>query len=176
MNPVNNGLENQHILLTSRALNPFIDWSDWYGTDGEAVVTFITMKEHFWNRWSNNCVSIVHEDCNPDEIADRANCEAGEHRVDPGQFDVEEIRAPGIYRDGIYYEDEESVDESYTIVVPYPFLSPTLCQQWIEELNEEYDRVFELKFTDEQAKRAGDSESMGNRVKLPEGDDSGGTT
>jgi hypothetical protein len=45
--------ENQKVVLESNAANPFNQWSDWYGTKGEAVVTFFTMKEELWSQWSN---------------------------------------------------------------------------------------------------------------------------
>lgn len=168
MTAEDDGLEGEEVVLTSRAVNPFNDWSDWYGSDGEAVVTFFTMKEHLWSCWSGDCVSFEYDEDNLslEERMDRD----GERVVEHEKFDVTSIRSPGIYLDGTYYEDEDAVDESYTIIVPYPFLSPKLCRAWIEKLNEKYDREFRLEVTGDQEARSAGLESMGvNLIRVLDG-------
>lgn len=180
--------EDTTVVLESHAVNPFNDWSDWYGTDGEAVVTFFTMKEQLWNQWDNDCVSISHEDCDHgDSWEDRMeqdeetgfytskDCNS-ERVVEHEKFDPTNLQAPGVYLDGTHYEDDEKVDESYTIYVPFPFLSPELCRRWIQKLNEQYDRQFELRISEEQEQRAGGLEDAGmNRMRLDENADNSGT-
>lgn len=173
MAAISDDLGNKRVILQSRAVNPFNDWADWYGTDGEAVVTFYTMKERLWVRWNSDCISIPHPDCEHDETVDglqeRVNCDKGERVVEHEKFNVTALQAPGIYLDGTYYNSEDGVDESYTIIVPYPFLSPKLCREWIRKLNEQYDRNFELKITEEQAEYGGSLSDMGiNRMRPPE--------
>ena len=41
------------VKLTNKAVNPFNTWSDWYGENGEAVITFITMKQRLFEKWKN---------------------------------------------------------------------------------------------------------------------------
>jgi hypothetical protein len=178
---LNDKYADQQVMLKSHAVNPFNQWADWYGTDGEAVVTFRTMKEHLWDRWQSDCVSISHDDCDHGDSWDERteqdpetgtsrfkDCDS-ERVVEHERFDPTNVQAPGIYLDGTHYDDADKVDESYTIIVPYPFLSPELCQEWIKKLNEQYDRQFELDIDEDQRKRAGGLEATGmNRVKLSE--------
>jgi hypothetical protein len=156
------------VILRSRAANPFNQWSDWYGTESEAVVTFVTIKEELWNQWNNQCVDIIHEDCDHQDMQERINCDNGERIVKHDNFDKEEVREPGIYSDGTNYEDEDKVDESYTIIVPYDFLSPKLCRHWIDKLNQDYDRCFDLDIDESQEKASPSvDEVMGaNRISL----------
>lgn len=177
---LNEGLEDQTVVLESRAVNPFNDWADWYGTDGEAVVTFRTMKEQLWNRWSNDCVSFEHPDCDHgdslEEMNESINCDEKQRIVEHEKFNPTNLQAPGIYLDRTPYDDEEKVDESYTIIVPYPFLSPKLCREWIQKLNEQYNRDFELEITEDQKKRSRGLEDLGmNRVKVPKEDEKSGS-
>jgi len=156
------GLENQEVVLESMAVDPFRDWSDWYGTNGEAVVTFETMQHHLWNSWNNQCVEVKNYDENGEEIKpgdfetaqeySRAsnNAEKTERIVEPENFDYGKVSKPGIYRDGTYYDEEDSVDEGYAIIVPYGFLTPELCEEYIEKLNQKFDRNFKLDIKEEQ--------------------------
>lgn len=150
--------ENKTVVLESRDVNPFEDWSDWYGTEGEAVVTFQHIAHLLYEIWERQCVSI----------------EAGERNIDQEKFDASEVEAPGIYRDETNYDDSDAVDESYTIIVPYDFMTPDMCRQWIQKLNEKFDRQFELSIDEEQEKMAeGEDNLQGKRLKTSE--DSEGT-
>lgn len=73
-----------------------------------------------------------------------------ERKVEPEKFDSEKVKKPGVYRDSKNYEDEEKVYEGYTIIVDRSFLSPELCQKWIEKLNKKFDRNFSLDIKDRQ--------------------------
>lgn len=152
----------QEIVLESMAVDPFRAWSDWYGTKEEAVVTFETMQHHLWNAWNNQCVEIKKYDENREEIKPgdfetaqkyfkaSNNAEETERIVEPENFNYSNISEPGIYRDGKYYDEEDSVDEGYTIIVPYSFLTAKLCKKYIEKLNQKFDRNFKLNIKEEQ--------------------------
>ncbi|MFB6292315.1 MAG: hypothetical protein ABEI58_02870 [Candidatus Nanohaloarchaea archaeon] len=156
------GLGDQEVVLESMAVNPFRDWSDWYGTDGEAVVTFETMQHHLWNAWRNQCVEIKKYDENGEEIRPEDfekpkdyleasdNAVESERIIEPQNFDYDEISGPGVYRDGTYYDEEDSVEEGYTIIVPHGFLTPELCGEYTEKLNQKFDRNFKLDIKEEQ--------------------------
>ena len=144
-------LENQEVILESMAVDPFRVWSDWYGTDGEAVVTFETMQHNLWNAWTNQCISYQ-GDTELVETEDGMYKMEGEteRKVEPENFDCSELKQPGIYRDGTYYDEEDSVDEGYTIIVPYGFLTPELCEEYIEKRNQKFNRNFKLNIKEEQ--------------------------
>ena len=141
----------KEVILESLSVNPFHVWSDWHGTESEAVVTFETMQHNLWNAWRSQCVSHEGETelVKTEDGMYRVEGET-ERNVDPEKFEAENIDTPGIYRDGTYYDEEDSVDEGYTIIVPYNFLSPELCQEWIQKLNKKYDRNFKLNIEEEQ--------------------------
>ncbi|MDY6774255.1 MAG: hypothetical protein SVS85_03560, partial [Candidatus Nanohaloarchaea archaeon] len=136
-------------------------FSDWYGTEGEAVVTFTTIQHRLYSVWSRDCISFDHSVCghegdeHPDLVEEE---ETGMYRmpencdprrvVDHSKFDASKVRAPRIYRDDTHYDKEGYVDESYTIILPYAFMAEELCRHWIEKLNEEFDRDFELHLQD----------------------------
>ena len=143
------------------------------------MVTFETMQHHLYSQWDSACVSFDHSECgHGDSWEDRfeqdeetghyvmRDCDS-ERVVDHERFDAADVKAPGVYLDGTHYDVDGSVDESYTIIVPYEFLSPALCREWIAKLNEEYDRKFELEIAEDQKKMAGGLKDIGiNRMKL----------
>jgi len=53
---------------------------------------------------------------------------------------------PGINRE-TYYDDSDYVDEFYDIVVPHDFLHPEICEGWIKRLNQQYDKDFQLEYS-----------------------------
>jgi hypothetical protein len=135
---------NEKVFLKSPSGNPFTEWADWYGTDGEAVVTFHHQKYLLYEYWSRECVSYEHPGCRHDNLQERINCGKKMRKVKPDDFDKEKMPEPGITLDGTHYKEEEAVDESYSITVPRSFLSPELCAEWLEKLNLKYDRHFVL--------------------------------
>jgi len=155
-------LDTQEVVLKSMAVDPFRDWSDWYGINGEAVVTFETMQHHLWNAWNNQCVEIKNYDKEGEEIKPgdfetaqeyskaSSNAEETDRTVESENFDYSKASNPGIYRDETCYDEEESVDEGYTVIVPYSFLTPELCEKYIEKLNQKFDRNFKLDIKEEQ--------------------------
>ena len=148
-------LAEKTVTLTAEEVNPFNNISDWYGTEGEAVVTFWTMKHALWTQWDHDCVRWVHgEECDhgtgSEALEEKINCDNQERVIEPEKFNAGDIPEPGIYRDAIHYDNDEKVDETYSIYVPQSFLSPDLCQKWVQNLNRQYDRRFELKPTEEQ--------------------------
>ena len=169
---MNKSLEDREVVLESMAVKPFESSSDWYGTDGEVVVTFETMKSVLWRSWKDQCVKIKKYDEDDNQIRvedsesfqeylDKANnAEKSERVVKPEEFKQKEKTAPGIYRDGTYYDDEESVDEGYTIVVPYGFLTPELCTAYLEKLNQKFDRSFSLSIEEDQKSSLADLKQL----------------
>ena len=152
-------LEGEGVVLESMGVDPFKGWSDWYGTDGEALVTFETMQHSLWDSWNNQCVEIKKYDeegneIKPNEFNDiqeymNAGVES-ERIVKPEKFDYNTVKLPGVYRSDTHYDKKDYVDESYTIVVPHGFLTPELCQKYIDKLNKKFDRKFKLKIEEEQ--------------------------
>lgn len=137
--------KNQKIILKTDHLNPFNRWSDWYGTNGEAAITIRTIQHHIYENWEKQCVRIEGGEYIEQEDGSMLyKADDAERIVEHENFDASKVKAPGIYKDRTNYDDEDKVDESYSIIIPYSFLSPKLCRKWIEKLNEEFDRKFEL--------------------------------
>ena len=144
-------LPDQKVILESMSVDPFNDWSDWYGTNGEAVVTFVTMKQNLWNSWQTQCSSIE-GDIELVENSEGTYSLEGEteKEVKPENFDSDKVKEPGIYRDGVHEGDEDKVEEAYTVIVPNDFLTPELCKKYLEKLNEKFDRNFKLDIKSHQ--------------------------
>lgn len=151
--------KNKKIILKTDHTNPFTgSFCDWYGMKEEAVVTFVTTKEHLYSKWKNQCVSFDHSVCDhegdsfpgfvPSEengwmkVPD--NCHP-KRIVDHSKFDKSKLKGPGAYLDGVHYEDEDLVDESYTIIVPSDNLAKKWCEEGLEKLNDIFSRNFELE-------------------------------
>lgn len=170
-NTMSQNYEDEKVVLESNAVNPFKDWSDWYGTDGEAVVTFRTIQHDLYEEWSRQCVRIEGGEYVEQEDGSKVyDGDNAERIVEHEKFDASEVKAPGVYSDGTNYDEEDKVDESYSIIVPYPFLSPKLCQKWIEKLNEKFDREFELYIDDQQRKAAAGLDATGVKAMKISGD------
>lgn len=140
---------DEKVFLKSRSANPFGEWADWYGTDGEAVVSFFHFKNRLYDVWSRQCISYEHPNCDHDKdgiegINEKVNCDESVRVTDYENFDYSEVDRPGIYQDSVHYYDEDKVDESYTVIVPEEFLSAKLCGHWLDKLNHEYNRQFVL--------------------------------
>jgi hypothetical protein len=138
-------LPDQKVILESMSVDPFNDWSDWYGTNGETVVTFVTMKQNLWNSWKNQCISIE-GDLELVENSEGTYSLEGEteKEIRPEKFDSDKVQEPGIYRDRAHEGDDDKVEEAYTVIVPKEFLTPELCEKYMEKLNESFYRNFEL--------------------------------
>lgn len=140
------------VKLENRAFNPFQDWSDWYAENGEAVITFITMKQHLYEEWQRQAMHInISEDLalkNNRPVKDSDSVVLYQHRRFENDFD-----GPGIYQDDTHYEDSDKVDESYTIIVPEEFMTREMCEEYLYKLNEEYNREFYFQDQDFQQKR-----------------------
>jgi len=100
----------------------FIDLYARQDQDSEAVVTIITIDKLLYEEWS----------------------EAQSDYFDKEEFKIENVAKPGIYRDDEIYEDGS--ENCYTVVVNYNFLTEQMIFEKIEELNEERDKNFEIKF------------------------------
>lgn len=93
-----------------------------YGGEDGGVITFYTISTLLYDEWF-----AAHSD-----IYDFKD-----------EFNIENVTEPGIYRDDELYEDGSK--KCFTIVVKYDFLAQKLVEEKIKELNEEYDRDFDLK-------------------------------
>ena len=125
----------KEVVLESMAVDPFNDWDDWHDQNSKAVVTFETMKHNLWNSWKTQCIEN-------NEYND------SEEEIRPEKFNAEKVRKPGVYRDAV--NEEDKIDELYTVIVPRSFLTPELCERYLEKLNEKFDRNFKLKIKPEQ--------------------------
>ncbi|MFB6099681.1 MAG: hypothetical protein ABEK16_00260 [Candidatus Nanohalobium sp.] len=175
-----NFLEDKEVVLESMEVDPFRDWGDWYGKEGEAVVTFETMQHKLWNSSSNQCVEIRKYNENGEEIKPEDfegiqeyseasnNAEKTERIVEPENFEYSKVKEPGIYRDGTYYDEEDSVDEGYTIIVPYSFLNPEMCREYIRKLNQKFDRNFKLEIQERQKPPLSELKRMKATIKRKE--------
>ena len=141
----------RRVTLKAPSVNPFDDWEDWYGTNSEAVVTFWTIQYALWQQWDSDCISIVHsEDCDHEDLQEEINCNKKKRVITPEDFNPDELPAPGVHRTETNYDDDEVIDEIYHIYVPRAYMTLDICQKWIDRLNEEYNRNFHLKLTEEQ--------------------------
>jgi len=154
---------SEEVELESMAVVPFESFSDWYGED--VVVTFETIAHNLWNCWRSQCVSMV-GDTELVETEDGMYRLEGdtEREVDPGEFDGQKVAKPGVYRDKTR-EEGESDTETYTIIVSRSFLTPELCENYIEKLNKKYDRNFSLKIKEEQRSPVADLKRLKYRFE-----------
>lgn len=140
------------VKLENRAFNPFQDWSDWYGENGEAVITFITMKQHLYEEWQRQAHHInISKDLatlNSRPVKEDDTVNMYQHRRFENDFD-----GPGIYQDSTHYNDDDKVDESYTIILPEEFMVRGMCELYLEKLNDEYNRDFYFQDKDPQKQR-----------------------
>lgn len=104
-------LPDQKVILESMSVDPFNDWSDWYGTNGETVVTFVTMKQNLWNSWKNQCISI---ECDLELVENSEGTYSlegeTEKEIRPEKFDSDKVQEPGIYRDRAHEGDDDKVE------------------------------------------------------------------
>ena len=138
----------EEVELESMAVLPFEGLSDWCGDD--VVVTFETMTHNLWTSWKSQCVSrrgdvelVETEEGNYTLEGDT------DRKVDPEEFDGQKVMEPGAYRDKTREEGENNT-ETYTIIVPKSFLTPELCEKYIEKLNKKYNRNYSLKIKEKQ--------------------------
>jgi len=143
---------DKNVKLENMAVDPFDNWSDWYGENGEVVITFMTMDAHLLEEWQNqarNSDTLNHATYNGKPLSKDERVEIFTHNDFENDF-----RGPGIYRDDHNISGEEKVDESYTIIVPTDFMTQDLCEKYIERLNEEFNRNFELEKVDVAKRKA----------------------
>lgn len=141
----------KEIKLTNNAVDPFQTWSDWYGENGEAVITFVTMKQHLYTTWAHQAkTSNTNNPAtnNGKPVTEDDYIQIIEHQRFENNFD-----GPGIYLDDTYYTDDNSVDESYTIILPEEFMTEQMCRDWIKKLNEKYNRKFYMEDKDYNEKK-----------------------
>lgn len=156
-------LKQKEVVLKSYSVNTFRSWSDWLSE--EAVVTFETMSHNLWSSWENQCTSIEGET----ELVETENGMYEikgdtERKVESEKFDSEKVKKPGVYRDSKNHEDE-TIYEGYTIIVDRSFLSPELCQEWIEKLNKKFDRNFSLDIKDRQLSPEAEIRNLKARIR-----------
>lgn len=145
--------KNKEIMLSNIAVGAFESPADWRSE--EAVITFLTMKDHLYDQWELQCKktntykSIAEVEGKP--VPNDKFAVLYSH----SDFDADEIKAPGITLDGQYFEDERKVDESYTVIVPQDFLTEEIIKMYLKRLNAKFDRQFYLEDTS-QAEREKD--------------------
>lgn len=102
------------------------------------------MKHRLMQTWYTHCVSVKHPDCSHEDSAEglneRINCDKDERVVDAEKFDYSQVKRPGVHLDYTHYREEGKVDESYTIIIPYDYMSPELCGKYLNKLNNKYSR------------------------------------
>jgi hypothetical protein len=131
-------------ILECRHQEPFDDgWSDWSAPEASVVLTFQTMKNQLYEIWREQC--LFAEEGDHDEGIERTIGMT----VDHSEFDPDELQPPGIHRDH-HPNDPDLVDEMYVIVVPNYQLHPEICDRWIDRLNNEYERSFELAYSSDE--------------------------
>lgn len=143
---------DQEATLENPTVAPFSDHTDWYGENGEAVITVLTMQKQLYNNWekkaretSTHALATVDGEPQPnDKYTVLYN-----HR----NYDADH-RGPGVYRDSQQVHEEGKVDESYTIIVPENFMTEEILENYINLLNEEFDRNFKLPDIDTNQREA----------------------
>lgn len=121
-------------------MRPLRGCSDW-GGDG-AIVTFIPMDRHLMDMFELDCVWFETEDGKTSEDFDTDEWFEKDtiRKVDVTKFDKSKLKNPGAYRD-------EQGEECYTVILPFAFSVEKLLLEWIEKLNDKFDKDFEL-YTD----------------------------
>ena len=125
--------------------NPFSDgWSDWFAPDESVVLTFQTMRSQLDEVWRDHCIYSLESDHDGG-----IEPVVGNLTVDHSEFRPDELLSPGIHRE-CYPDDPELADEIYKVIVPGQSLHPEICEGWIDRINSEYDRDFELSYSLEE--------------------------
>lgn len=142
----------ERVWITDRAIKPFRGkWTDFYGENGEVVVTFLTMDFHLYNKWSNENVDYLHKNCDHgDDWQERLSCSKNERVVSHDDSFVDAVKRPGAHLDGVHYDDESKVDESYTVIIADDYMSWENCADALGTLNEKFDRDFGLRVEEGQ--------------------------
>lgn len=149
---------DEELTLNTIELHPFRDSCDWRSEDGEIVLTFWTMDTHLMNQWEHQARHIG-GGVNPAEMRSKKMDHSRPVRSEESvtiythhEFE-NNFDGPGIYLDSTHYRDRNYVDESYTIILPYSFMTEEMCREWIEALNDKYNRNFKLQEKDYQKQK-----------------------
>lgn len=122
---------------------PFVGgWSDWYAPEESVVLTFETMDHQLYELWRNQC--LFNND-DHDEGIKRTTGMVADH----SKFNPDKLLPPGIHQDH-NPDDPDLVDESYDIIVPNDRLHPKICERWIERVNDQCGRRFELWYPSDE--------------------------
>mgnify|MGYP006275935461 CR=1 FL=1 len=130
---------DEEIKLNNMAVRPYMGRGDWRSENDEVVVEVITMDQHLFDQWqrqarkTNSVNSHASINGEPAETSDYV--EVYTHSDFENNF-----KGPGIYREGQYLDSPEKVDESYVIILPTNFVTPIMIDNYIEALNEKFDR------------------------------------
>lgn len=120
--------------------NPFsAGWSDWFAPENNVGLTFQTMCHQLCELWRIQCKYSIdggHKDGTEPIL--------GEQIVDHSQFRPDELLSPGIHR-----EIDSDGYEHYEVIVPHDRLHPKICEGWIERINSEYERDYELLYSED---------------------------
>jgi len=128
-------------VFTTHHENPFQAYSDWFAEEEDITITFQTMKHQLWDIWVSQCNYEL-----SDDHSNGIEKVHGDATVDHSQFQPDDLKPPGINRE-TYPDDPDYVDEFYDIVVPHDFLHAEICEGWIARLNQQYDKDFELQYS-----------------------------
>jgi hypothetical protein len=129
-------------ILKSHHQRPFSGgWSDWFAPEESVVLTLQTMRHHLYETWKDHCIYTLDRD------HEGGIERVGDNRiVDHSEFRADELLSPGIHQE-IHLDDPELAKEVYDIIVPDDFLHQEICRGWINRLNSEYNREFELVYS-----------------------------
>jgi len=129
-------------VLETHDKHPFRSWCDWSAQEESVHLTFWTISYYMLEEWKMQCVDSDPAEHNLDEVVQRV---VDDRVVTQSWFDTGDMLNVGINRE-THYEDPEYIDEIYEVVVPYERLSPEICEGWIDRLNKQYDKDFELRY------------------------------
>jgi len=112
------------------------EYCEWCDAEYSVTVTYQTMKYHLWTVWFSHCVYHYSED--PENEVESTQ----DWIVNHTRFHPEELKAPGIHREGGDGDDHTN----YFILVPDSRLRRRGCDEWLNRLNEQYGESFELHY------------------------------
>jgi len=132
---------DQELKIDNRAVRPYNGTSDWLTEDGEAVITIIPIRQHLFDQWElqarhANYVNALGT-VNGEPADEEQTIEVYNHSDFENDF-----RGPGIYRDDQNLDQPDKMDETYTIILPINFQTPEIVDNYINALNEKFDRNF----------------------------------
>lgn len=138
---------DEEIKLKNMAVRPYTGASDWRSENGEVIITVTPITQHLKHNWERQARKTNSVDAQAVINGEPAKTDDYVELYKHSDFE-NDFKGPGLYRDSQHMDEPEKVDEAYTIILPENFLTPKMMDNYIEALNEKFDRNFVHKELD----------------------------